>query len=201
MRQMAKRNLSKEEIIDEAIKLLRSDGLEGLSMRNLATRLNVRAPTLYYHIPDKNALLNEIMIKLFGECFARMPNCATWQQWMREFGKAIWDVQQEATFAPQLIFSTKLDDEHFEESLEMARRELAKFDVNQEQAFFIQSAVQAVVTGWTIFANSAYSEKMGRYFAFREAAMSSIDQLIDGFSKGSDLSKAFNGISPQAAGN
>ena len=85
---MARRKLTTELIVAEAIDLLGEEGLDGLSMRKLATRLQVQAPTLYYHIPDKSALLNEVLARLFSMCFERIPSCVTWQEWMLAFGGA-----------------------------------------------------------------------------------------------------------------
>lgn len=175
---MARRNLTKPEIIEEAISLLEQDGIAGLTMRKLACRLNVRAPTLYYYIADKSALLSEVLSVLFERCLQRMPETATWQAWMREFGKAIWQVQQEQQFAPQLILAAQLDDEGIKRTIARIMEELAKFDRDTEQLFFIQSAVQAVITGWSIFAHTSYSDKVGRLVNFHDAAMSSIDALI-----------------------
>lgn len=179
---MSKRDLTREKIVREALSLLDEEGLDGLSMRKLASRLKVQAPTLYYHIPDKSALLNEVMVTLFQDVFARIPPCKTWQEWMREFGRAIWDVQQESRYSPLLILTTQMDEQHFERSVELAAKELRRFDADQEQLFFVQSAVQAVITGWSVFANSAYSEKMSRFVDFREAALNSIDTLVAGWS-------------------
>ena len=179
---MARRDLTKDKIVREALSLLDSEGLDGLSMRKLASRLKVQAPTLYYHIPDKSALLNEVLITLFQEVFARIPECDSWQEWMREFGKAIWDVQHEARYSPLLILTTHMDEQHFARSVELAANELRRFDADQEQLFFVQSAVQAVITGWSVFANSTYSEKMGRFVDFRDAALNSVDTLVAGWS-------------------
>lgn len=179
---MGKRDLTKDKIVQEALSLLDSEGLEGLSMRKLASRLRVQAPTLYYHIPDKSALLNEVTVTLFQEVFHRLPECETWQEWMRAFGKAIWDVQQEARYSPLLILTTQLDEQHFARSIELAANELRRFEGDQEQLFFVQTAVQAVVTGWSVFANSAYSEKMGRLLDLREAALNSVDTLVAAWS-------------------
>lgn len=175
---MARRNLNRDEIVETAIALLSEEGLDAFSMRKLATRLKVQAPTLYYHIPDKSALLNEVLIRLFEDCFARMPQCLTWPNWMRAFGAAIWEVQQSARFAPMLILTAQLDDAHFNRSVERVGREMAMFDADQDHLLFVQSAVQAVITGWSTFAHSAYSEKMERFIDFRQAAMDSVDALV-----------------------
>src|SRR3954451_120862 len=50
--------LTQEEIVDEAVKLIDETGLTGLTLRTLAARLGVRAPTLYWHVKDKRHLLD-----------------------------------------------------------------------------------------------------------------------------------------------
>jgi AcrR family transcriptional regulator len=44
------------EIAAAALVLLEEEGPDGLSMRRLAERLGIRAPSIYKHLPDKQAL-------------------------------------------------------------------------------------------------------------------------------------------------
>jgi AcrR family transcriptional regulator len=44
------------EIVAVALELLEEEGPGGLSMRRLAERVGIRAPSIYKHLPDKNAL-------------------------------------------------------------------------------------------------------------------------------------------------
>jgi AcrR family transcriptional regulator len=44
------------EIVDAALELLEEEGPDGLSMRRLGERLGIRAPSIYKHLPDKQAL-------------------------------------------------------------------------------------------------------------------------------------------------
>jgi AcrR family transcriptional regulator len=44
------------EIVGAARDVLETDGPDGLSMRRIADRLGIRAPSLYKHLPDKQAL-------------------------------------------------------------------------------------------------------------------------------------------------
>ena len=44
------------EIVDAARELLEAEGPEGLSMRRVAERVGIRAPSIYKHLPDKQAL-------------------------------------------------------------------------------------------------------------------------------------------------
>jgi AcrR family transcriptional regulator len=49
--------LSREQIVEAAMTILRSYGLASLSMRNLAKNLGVQPGALYWHVPSKQDLL------------------------------------------------------------------------------------------------------------------------------------------------
>lgn len=55
------------DIVDVARDLLESEGPEALTMRRLADRLGIRAPSLYKHFPDKGALEVAIIAAGFAE--------------------------------------------------------------------------------------------------------------------------------------
>jgi AcrR family transcriptional regulator len=44
------------EIVEAALELLEEEGPDGLSMRRLGARLGIRGPSIYKHLPDKQAL-------------------------------------------------------------------------------------------------------------------------------------------------
>jgi len=52
--------LKPESIAAEALALVDENGLENLSMRQLASRLGVEAMSIYHHFPSKDALLTAI---------------------------------------------------------------------------------------------------------------------------------------------
>jgi TetR/AcrR family tetracycline transcriptional repressor len=49
--------LTRERLVGAALELIGDDGLEGLSMRALAERLQVKAASLYWHVRDRRELL------------------------------------------------------------------------------------------------------------------------------------------------
>ena len=49
--------LTRERLVGAALELIGEDGLEGLSMRALADRLQVKAASLYWHVRDRRELL------------------------------------------------------------------------------------------------------------------------------------------------
>ena len=55
------------QIVTAARELLDEEGLEALSMRRLAERLGIRAPSLYKHFPSKEALESALISEGFQE--------------------------------------------------------------------------------------------------------------------------------------
>jgi TetR/AcrR family tetracycline transcriptional repressor len=52
--------LDKAQIVSEAVALLDAEGLDGVTQRKLAARLGVQQPTLYWHFPNKAALITAV---------------------------------------------------------------------------------------------------------------------------------------------
>lgn len=55
------------EIVAAARELLEAEGLDGLSMRRIAERIGIRAPSIYKHLPDKRALEAALISEGFEE--------------------------------------------------------------------------------------------------------------------------------------
>ncbi|MFC9691501.1 TetR/AcrR family transcriptional regulator [Kribbella sp. NPDC056951] len=54
-------------IADAALAVIRAVGVDGLTMRGVAERLGVRAPTLYHHVRNKAELLDLVARNAFDE--------------------------------------------------------------------------------------------------------------------------------------
>jgi AcrR family transcriptional regulator len=65
------------QIVDVARELLEQEGPDGLSMRNIAGRLGIRAPSLYKHLPDKQALEAALISDGFTEQAELFEHAAT----------------------------------------------------------------------------------------------------------------------------
>lgn len=64
---VVRRPLTREAILKAALKLVDTQGLEGLSMRRLGKELGVEAMSLYNHIPSKAALLDGLIEYVIAE--------------------------------------------------------------------------------------------------------------------------------------
>lgn len=62
-----KEQLSRERIVDAAVRLADSDGIRAVTMRRVAEELGFEAMSLYHHVADKNALLAGMAEAIVGE--------------------------------------------------------------------------------------------------------------------------------------
>src|SRR5215218_1731776 len=59
--------LTKERVLRAAVALAVRDGIESLSMRKLADELGAGAMSLYYHVPNKEQLIDGMVDIVFSE--------------------------------------------------------------------------------------------------------------------------------------
>ncbi|MHB2264866.1 TetR/AcrR family transcriptional regulator [Aliihoeflea sp. PC F10.4] len=77
--------VSPKQILEEALGILDADGLDGLSMRALATRAGINPMTIYHHFEDRNGLIKavaeivyaDVIMPETGEAFDRARNLLT----------------------------------------------------------------------------------------------------------------------------
>ncbi len=61
------RGITRDAVVAEAVRLLDEQGVDGLTMRKLGKALHVSAPTLYWHVRDREELLDLAYDSIFGE--------------------------------------------------------------------------------------------------------------------------------------
>lgn len=63
--------LSRDQIVRAALELLDAEGLDALSMRRLGARLGSGATSIYWHVANKDELLELVLDEVYGE--AQVP--------------------------------------------------------------------------------------------------------------------------------
>ena len=74
-----KHALTRERLVDAALELVNEEGMEGLSMRALADRLDVKAASLYWHVRDRRELL-ELLAEAILETVSRPRLRPSWRE-------------------------------------------------------------------------------------------------------------------------
>jgi TetR/AcrR family transcriptional regulator, tetracycline repressor protein len=84
--------VTRNEIVAAALTQLDETGLEGLTLRRLAERLGIRAPTLYWHVRDKRELLDLLSGAIMEQALAGwrepLPGQAWWD-WLAGRARAM----------------------------------------------------------------------------------------------------------------
>jgi len=75
----ARRPLSYEQIVEAAIGVLDSEGVDAMSMRRVAQELGTGAASLYAHVQNKDELIDAVVDRILGE--VRIPEpTGEWRQ-------------------------------------------------------------------------------------------------------------------------
>lgn len=84
--------LTKAAIVQAALDLLDETGMDGLTVRALASRLGVQAPALYWHVRSKQALMDEMATQIWrqvDEVMAGLPADLPWREVMRTYAATV----------------------------------------------------------------------------------------------------------------
>ena len=86
--EQGQRSLSRERLVSAALALIQEQGLDGLSMRALAERLDVKAASLYWHVRDRKELL-ELVAGAILDSVRRPRTTGGWRQQMVAIAAAL----------------------------------------------------------------------------------------------------------------
>ncbi|NIH86897.1 TetR/AcrR family transcriptional regulator [Amycolatopsis granulosa] len=78
-------SLTREKVLDAALRLVGENGLGGLSMRKLAAELGVEAMSLYNHVAGKQDLLDGVAARVFEQVALPDPGLP-WDERLRALG-------------------------------------------------------------------------------------------------------------------
>lgn len=90
--------LTRDQIVEAAIHLADRDGLDALSMRRLGQELGAGATSLYWHVRNKDELLDLILDEVIGEVVGEVrrelggdaePGVADWRKALESIARAL----------------------------------------------------------------------------------------------------------------
>ena len=77
--------LTREGIVNAALRVLKREGGDGLSMRRVAEELGTGPASLYWHVANKDELINLLIDRVASEIQLPPPDPAQWQQQLKEW--------------------------------------------------------------------------------------------------------------------
>jgi AcrR family transcriptional regulator len=84
----ARAPLSRDRVVEAAFTVLDRQGLDGLSMRQVAAELGVTVSALYAHVSSKDDLLELMYTRLFDGFEMPEADPERWQEQLRDFARA-----------------------------------------------------------------------------------------------------------------
>jgi AcrR family transcriptional regulator len=84
--------LSRQAIVEAAVKILDAEGADALTVRRLGEELNTGSATLYWHIGSKEELGELVYDHVMGEIELPEPDPSRWQEQLKELGRQAYRV-------------------------------------------------------------------------------------------------------------
>jgi len=141
-------SLAREQIVRAAIELANAEGLQALTMRRLAKKLGAGAMSLYWHIPNKDDLLDLMLDAAFGEVELPEQPSTDWRADLRLFARHMLSVLRRYTWLPSLISSRPLPSPNRVRYVERFLSELAGLGLDFTIIGGILNMVEAYVDGF-----------------------------------------------------
>jgi TetR/AcrR family transcriptional regulator, tetracycline repressor protein len=99
--------LTPATVVDRALALADTEGLQAVTIRRLAHDLGVTPMALYWHFRNKEQLLDGLVDRIVAEIDLKVDAAAPWQQQLRTLLEAILRVLRAHPFAATLLSSTR----------------------------------------------------------------------------------------------
>jgi AcrR family transcriptional regulator len=85
--------LSRESVVEASMRLARENGLDGVTMRAVAAELGVTPMALYYHVDNKDQLVQLIADEVLAGT-APLQSGADWESTLRDYLHSRWEALQ-----------------------------------------------------------------------------------------------------------
>jgi len=142
--------VDREKVIRTALDLLDEVGLDGLTLRRLADRLGIRAPTLYWHVKSKQELLDEMATTMARDHPLPLAPGMSWADGIRAGAGSIRAMLLSRRDGAKVFSGTYVTDDAVLAAQEAPLRLLTDAGFTVEDAVAAWVTVYGFVVGYTI---------------------------------------------------
>jgi len=141
--------LNTDELFSTALRIVDDEGLEALSMRRLANEVGVEAASLYHHIPNKDALIDGMLLKMRTEM--RVPDPLP-EDWVDMFAAIFVEYYRMLAAHPNLVIyaGRRVESDPETSGLEA----LTFMGFSKDDAVELWQSLIAVCAGFSLFSSS-----------------------------------------------
>lgn len=99
--------LTRAAVVERGLQLADADGLDGLTIRKLATVLGVTPMALYWHFRSKDELLDGLAERVWAEIDVNVDGAAEWPEQLRSLLESLLRVLRAHPAAAQLLLQSE----------------------------------------------------------------------------------------------
>src|SRR4051794_30048218 len=126
--------LTRERILQTAVRLADRDGPDAVTLRRIAAELGVHVTSLYNHVPTRDAVTDGIVELLINE--AKLPSSPVgWEEWVRSFFTGIGTIAATHPGAFTALQRRPVQGARASRSFEVALAAFAKAGFTPEDAY------------------------------------------------------------------
>ena len=107
------KGITRERIVTAALELLDGQGMDALTVRALATALDVRAPALYWHVRNKQELLDEMateVMRRVGIALSMIGPFTDWRDDLSAYARVLRGEYLKHRDGARIFSGTRLSD-------------------------------------------------------------------------------------------
>jgi TetR/AcrR family tetracycline transcriptional repressor len=174
--------IHQRQVIDVALALLDEQGLSELQMRAVASRLNVQASALYWHVHNKAELISLMSLHFYQAALRAVPPELSWRDWLLTYGNAFRKALLQHRDSAQLCAIAKPMEVASEAVADQLTKPLIVAGLSRHLALSYQSSVISLVLGWCIYQQSeALHDYLARRIGFDESFTTGLTAMVTGF--------------------
>ncbi|WP_058188577.1 TetR/AcrR family transcriptional regulator C-terminal domain-containing protein [Terracidiphilus gabretensis] len=145
--------LDRQLILHHAFGVLNEGGLEGLTLRKLAARLEVQAPAIYWHFKSKQDLLDEMGTQVLLKAIEDEPKwreLETWQELAFVYCTSLRRTFLRHRDGAKMASGTYLTDTKMYEAMEMSLQRFTSAGFSLRQAVVALTTLYSYTVGFVI---------------------------------------------------
>jgi TetR/AcrR family transcriptional regulator, tetracycline repressor protein len=170
--------VNRERVIREALALLNEVGIEQLTLRALAKKLDIQAATVYWHFKDKQDLIDEMATLVLAEGSQQLlPKRADadWSIWAVSFGTGLRKILLGNRDGARLVAGSRLTDTCYMTVAEAIAKRLTEAGFTVRQTVVLMSVINDYTESFVIEEQAVFprpGERSPQYdLAVRKAAL------------------------------
>ncbi|KAA0023900.1 TetR/AcrR family transcriptional regulator C-terminal domain-containing protein [Antrihabitans cavernicola] len=160
--------IDRERVVRTALQLLNEVGLERLTLRRIATELDVQAPALYWHFKNKKELLDAMATTVLADS-AENPlewEGMDWREFATTYGVGLRAALLRYRDGAKMVPGTYLTDDAMYRSMEASLQVLLDAGFGADDASLALSTIYSYTVGFAIEEQAVYprpGERDDRY--------------------------------------